>query len=134
MNEPTILAELKERRDKVLNDLREREPDVAKKLIQLNAAISGIEAESGDVREDDYSGFRKPSEAIFGYLDIVKKPQKRDEMCRALVNGGYGDGKESHYWILIRMVNYQVDKERLVERNGLIGKPDWPRALFEAEK
>lgn len=135
MNDKTILAELIERRDEVLQKLRDREPDLFAKMIQLNAAISGIEAESTRVvKQGEYSGFRKPSEALFAYLDRVQKPQIKEEMCRALVDGGYGGGEESDYWILIRSADYQIGKKRLIERNGLVGKAGWPKALFEAQK
>jgi hypothetical protein len=85
----SILAELKERRDEVLLKLRDREPELAAKLSQLNAAISGIEAETSRVIENgEYSGFRKPSPALFSYLDRVQKPQVREEMCQAWWMGG----------------------------------------------
>jgi hypothetical protein len=51
-------------------------------------------------------------------------------MCQALVDGGYGRGTDGPYWILIRTIDYQIGKKRLVERNGLIGKPDWPEGCF----
>lgn len=89
--EKTILAELKERRAKLFEELRDREPERIAKLNELDAAISGINAESGRiVRHDEYSGFRKPSEAINAYLDRVQKPQIREVMCKVLVDGGYG--------------------------------------------
>jgi hypothetical protein len=131
----SILAELIERRDEVLLKLRDREPDLVSKLTQLNAAISGIETVSARVvRQDEYSGFRKPSPALFSYLDRVQKPHLRDEMCQVLVDGGYGRGTNRPYWDLIRAIDYQIGKKRLVERNGLIGKPDWPEGLFLSEE
>jgi hypothetical protein len=117
----SLLAELKQRRDNLLLKLREREPEMIAQVIQLNVAISGLEA--GSV-------FRKPSEAIFSYLDQRARPQVREDICRALVNGGYGEGTEKSYWILIRSVNYQVETKRLIEINGLIGKADWPKKMF----
>jgi hypothetical protein len=127
----SILAELIERRDKVLLELRDREPDLVAKLTQLNAAISGIEAEpTRVVRQDEYSGFRRPSPALFFYIDRMQKPQPRDEMCQVLVDGGYTDDTDDPYWSLIRATYYQKKKKRLVERNGLIGKPEWPEELF----
>lgn len=51
-----------------------------------------------------------------------------------LVEGRYGRGTNRRYWDLIRAVDYQVSKKRLVERSGLIGKPEWPKDLFVAEK
>lgn len=136
MSEPkSILAELIERRDEVILKLRDREPDLVEQLNQLNAAISGIGSESKRVvRQDEYSGFRKPSEALFAYLDRLQRPQVREEMCKALVDGGYGRGTDEPYWDLIRATYYQVKKKRLVERNGLIGKSDWPKELFETQK
>ena len=136
MTEPkTILAELLERRDGVFLKLRDREPDLVAQLNQLNAAISGIEAESTRViRQDEYSGFRKPSEALFAFLDRVQKPQNRDAMCQTLVDGGYGRGTDDPYWDLIRATYYQIKKKRLVERNGLIGKPEWSKDSFVQEK
>ena len=123
--------ELIERRDKVFLELRNREPDLVSKLAQLNAAISGIEAEtSRAIKQGEYSGFRKPSPALCSYLDRVQKPQVREEMCQALVDGGYGRGTNRPYWDLIRAIDYQIGKKRLVERNGLIGRPDWPEELF----
>jgi hypothetical protein len=111
-----ILAELMERRNEI-------------------AAIAGIEAECVRVvRQDEYSGFRKPSEAIVSYLDRAKKPQTREEICSVLVEGRYGRGTNRPYWDLIRAVDYQVSKKRLVERSGLIGKQEWPKDLFVAEK
>jgi hypothetical protein len=131
----SILAELIERRDEVLLKLRDREPELAAKLSQLNAAISGIEAESSRVfKQDEYSGFRKPSPALFSFLARVQKPQPRDEMCQVLVDGGYGRGTDDPYWDLMRAIYYQIRKNRLVERNGLIGKPDWPKGLFFPEE
>jgi hypothetical protein len=130
-DDKTILAELIERRDEVFLKMRDREPVLVEKWIQLNAAISGIEAEFGRiVRQDEYSGFRKPSDAIFAYLDRVQKPQIREEMCQALTDGGYGRGTERPYWDLIRGVDYQVGKKKLVEHNGLIGRPDWSEDIF----
>jgi hypothetical protein len=129
----SILAELIERREKVFLELRDREPDLVEQLNQLNAAISGINAESARVvRKDKYSGFRKPSPALFSYLDHVQKPQVREEMCQALVDGGYGRGTEGPYWILIRTIDYQTTKSKpsLKQINGLIGKLDWPEELF----
>lgn len=131
--EKDILAELTERRDEVFLKLRDREPDLVAKLTQLNAAIAGIQAESSRViKIDEYSGFRKPSEALFAYLDKIKKPQPREEMCQAIVDGGYGMGTDRPYWDLIRATDYQILKKRLVERNGLIGKSDWPEEYFNA--
>ena len=124
----SLLAEMKGRRDEVLLRLREREPELIAQLTQLNAAISGIEA--GSVRKGEYSGFRKPTEAIFSYLDQTARPQVREDMCRALVDGGYGDGTKDSYWILIRTVNYHIGRKRLLGVNGLIGKADWPESLF----
>jgi hypothetical protein len=131
----SILEELIERRDKVFLQLRDREPELVAKLSQLNAAISGIEAETSPViKPGEYSGFRKPSDAIFAYLDRVQKPHVREEMCRALVDGGYGRGTVGSYWILIRTINYQIDRKRLVKRNGLIGRPDWSEGFFLPEE
>lgn len=134
----SILAELIERRDEVFLKLRDREPELYAEMIELNAAISGIKAESARVvRKDEYSGFRKPSEALIAYLDRVQKPQIREEMCRALVDGGYGGGKESHYWVLIRSVEYQVREKKdpvLKEINGLVGKLDWPEEWFNEKE
>jgi hypothetical protein len=133
--EKSILAELIERRDDVILMLRDREPALVEKLTQLNAAISGIETESPRaVKEDEYSGFRKPSPALFFYLDRMQKPLPRDEMCQVLVDGGYGRGTDEPYWDLIRATYYQIKKKRLVERNGLIGKPEWPEELFLPEE
>jgi hypothetical protein len=122
-----LLAELKQRREKLLLKLRESCPEIAAQLIQLNVAISGLEA--GSVGNGEYSGFRKPSEALFSYLDQTAKPQVREDICRALVNGGYGNGTEASYWILMRMANYQTEKGRLVKINGLIGKKEWPKKI-----
>jgi hypothetical protein len=126
----SLIAELKQRRDNLLLKLREREPEMVAQLIQLNVAISGLDA--GSARRGEYSGFRKPSEAIFAYLDQTAKPQVREDMCRALVNGGYGDGTDP-YWDLIRTTYYQIKKKRLIEINGLIGKADWPKKMFEEQ-
>lgn len=127
-----IRAELTERRDKTLIELRDREPELVAMLTQLNAALAGIDAESVRVvRQDEYSGFRKPSEAIYAFLERVQKPQLREVMCRALVDGGYGRGTDRPYWDLVRAVDYQIGKKRLVERNGLIGKPEWAEDLFK---
>ena len=131
----SILAELIERRDEVLLKLRRREPELVAKLSQLNAAISGIETETSRViKQGEYSGFRKPSPALFSYLDRAQKPQVREEMCQALVDGGYGRGTVGPYWILIRTIDYQIGRKRLVERNGLIGRPDWSEGLFLPEE
>jgi len=131
----TILAELLERRDEVFVKLRDREPELVAQLNQLNAAISGIEAESSrTIRQDEYVGFRKPSEALFSYLDRVQRPQKRDEMCQTLVDGGFGRGTDEPYWDLIRATYYQIKKKRLIERNGLIGKSDWPKDWFQEKE
>lgn len=128
MSELSLLAELKQRRDNLLLKLREVDPERVTQLIQLNVAISGLEA--GSVRKGEFSGFRKPSEAIFAYLDQRAKPQVKEDICRTLVNGGYGEGTEDSYWILIRSVNYQIERDRLVEINGLIGKAEWPKKMF----
>ena len=94
----SILAELIERRDEVFLKLRDREPELVEKLSQLNAAISGIEAEtSRAIERGEYSELRKPSDALFAYLERVQKPQVREEMCQALVDGGYGRGTKSPY-------------------------------------
>jgi hypothetical protein len=130
-DDKSILVELIERRDEVFLKLRDREPDLVSKLTQLNAAISGIEAESTRlVKRDEYSGFRKPSDALFAYLDRAQKPQVREEMCRALVNGGYTDDTDDSYWSLIRATYYQIKMKRLVKRNGLLGKSEWPKDIF----
>lgn len=129
------LADLIERRDEVLRKLREREPEVVERLIFLNGAIYGAQAESARmVRPDEYAGIHKPSDALFSYLDKMKTPQIREEMCQALVDGGYTDKTEDPYWSLIRATYYQVRKKRLVERSGLLGKSEWPKELFVAKK
>lgn len=134
MNEKDILAELTQRRDEVLNKLRAREPDLVGQMIQFNAAIVGIKAESKPIiKSDEYSGFRKPSGALFAYLDKMKKPQPRDKMCQAIIDGGYTDDTDNPYWSLMRGVYYQIKKKRLIERNELIGKSDWPKEVFKAE-
>lgn len=38
---------------------------------------------------NEYSGIRKPSEALSTYLDRVQKPQTREAIGQALVDGGY---------------------------------------------
>lgn len=131
-----IHAELVERRDEVFAKLRDREPDLVARWVQLNAAIAGIEAESTRVvRKDEYSGFRKPSEALFAYLDRIARPQAREEIAQALVDGGYGRGTKKPYWILVRTVEYQLEKEgaELKEINGLVGRIEWPKDLFVGE-
>lgn len=133
----SILAELIERRDEVFLKMRDREPELYAEMIELNAAISGIKAESSRfVRQDEYSAFRKPSEAIFAYLDRVQKPQPQDEMCQDMVNGGYGRGTERPYADLYNGINYQVtkDKPSLKQINGLIGKLEWPEEWFVTQK
>jgi hypothetical protein len=81
-----------------------------------------------------YSGFRKPSEALLAYLDRVQGPQPREKVCQALVDGGFGRGTKRPYWDLMRAIYYQIRKKRLVERNGLIGRPDWSEGLFLPEE
>ena len=131
MSETNLLAELKERRNDVLLKLRDREPELVAQLIQLNAAISGMEAESKRVVIDhECSGFRRPSDALISYLNRAMKPQDREAMCQVLVSGGYGHGTKRPYWDLIRAVDYQIKTKRWVEINGLVGKADWPKKMF----
>lgn len=131
---PNILLELKERRDQVLSKLRAREPDLTAQLVQLNAAIAGIEAESGRaVRQEEYTLFRRPSEAIHAYLDRVQIPKPSRAIAQALVDGGYAREATRPFWDVIDAIKYQLEIEKLKEVNGLVGKVDWPTELFVAE-
>jgi hypothetical protein len=125
----SLLAELKQRREKILLKLREVAPEASVELTDLNVAISGLERGS-PAEKGDYSGFHKPSGAIFSYLNNVPNPQSPEEIAKAIVKGGYTGETGDPYWILIRSIGYQVDKKRLVKRNNLIGKPEWPKELF----
>lgn len=131
---PNILLELKERRDQVLSKLRTLDPNLTAQLVQLNAAIVGIEAESGRaVRQEEYAHFRKPSEAIHAYLDRVQIPKSNRAIAQALVDGGYARESTRPFWDVIDAIKYQLETERLKEVNGLVGKIDWPNDLFVAE-
>jgi hypothetical protein len=126
-----ILLEFKERREQVIAKLRNREPELTAELVQWNSVIGALEAEAGRaVLREEYTHFRKPSEAIHAYLRRIQLPQPRRTIAKALVDGGYARESQRPFWDVIDAIKYQLDVEQLKEVNGLVGEVDWPEDIF----
>ena|SRR5260370_310441 len=126
----SLLAEMLERREELLAKRERLLAPLNEQLKELDAAIAGLR----DKGPDDYSQYDKPGKALFAYLNSTNTPHTRKEICRALVEKGYGkrSGKDADeiYWLLIHAVNYRIDHKRIKEINGLIGLSEWPKKMF----
>jgi hypothetical protein len=71
------------------------------------------------------------------YLDKVGRAVPLERMAKEIAAGGYGQGTiQRPYWTLLASISYHLEgkKRRIVERNGLIGKPEWSEELFKPQQ
>jgi hypothetical protein len=132
----TALQKLQDQRTRILDELRRLQPDLVNELLQLNIALAVLEYKA-EIENDEYLGYRSPLDAMLLYLDKVARAVPRERMAKEIAAGGYGRGTiQRPYWTLLATINYHLEgkKKRIVERNGLIGKPDWPEELFKPEE
>jgi hypothetical protein len=117
-----------------LLELRIAAPELVAELLQLEAAIAAMDAVAKSIT-NEYSGFRKPLDAIEAFLDKRGKPTPRRTIAKMLEQGGFARGQVQHpFWNVLSVIEYHLARsksaKRLVEINGLIGKMEWPEDMF----
>lgn len=132
---------LQDRRNAILDELRKDKPDLVKELLQLDIHIALAASDSN--QSDEYIFVRSPLDAILDYLDKVGHALPKASIAKDIEARGYGRGTLAKpYQILMDTFRYHLEvkkdkpgkkkiERKIIERNGLIGKTEWPVKLFK---
>lgn len=124
-----------------LRDLRRqlivgyKDPREAVSLLDEMDEIQAMLKVSREAVKGEYSASRQPIDAVVKYLREQRAPASKDEIVRAVVEGGFGGGGREQETAVRRSIGVFLNgtgaKTNVIrERNGLIGLGDWEDERF----
>ena len=136
-NEPqNIRSFLEDRQAALLAALRRKAPEEITEYLKVTAAIAAVNSTAETIVVDEYRGIRKPLDAVDTYLKNKGLPAPRKVIAKVLEEGGFAkDEVQRPYWNVLSAIEYNLKSskdKRIKEVNGLIGKIEWPDAMFIA--
>lgn len=114
-----------------------REPESMGEYLVVCSALAGIEKSEVKhvIAAHEYAGHRNAIDAIQAYLENVKEFVDKEELTKAILEGGYAPNDERRKYNIIDSVRYHlkdrknkngdITRARLIQRDGKIGLADW---------
>ncbi len=119
-------------RRRVLEQLRDREPDLVRELEVIDQAIAALDHKSSS---DDatYTPYKSAIQAIVAYLEKRQRTDGPDDIVQAIVAGGWLKGhpnamKNAKNSIIYHVQRSTITKEIKKFPSGRIGLYSWPNS------